>query len=474
MRAEWVLGLGYVLLRVLLFAGTDPARAQDTLSYLEVARLDPFSSAFLGGPRAPTVPLLYKILGSDDARAIAQLVASVACWLALAAALAIWIERRWVRIAGFGSILVLSLAPQITHWDSILLTESLSLSLTAALCAAWLWYLRDPGWRRLAVVVAVSLAWVFTRDTNAYLAAFVAVVLLISAPFATRRRFPLAAAASMVVLCVLSLASAGGGATAGERAEALSGPADGSFGRTAAAKALPAQQYVLFGQGRWEFPLLSVIGRRVLTDPDRLDYFKDHGMPVTPALEQMSGQYAAGRSGEFFRSPQLASFRSWLGDSGQSTYTGYLLTHPAYLVKAFTEEPRDMLFIDEAIPEASTAGGAREHVRDVIPEPLRRAMVDSSGIALALWLATGAATVFLVATRAPRRSWIVPLAMLVSTLPHMIVVWHGDANEVQRHSLMIAVTGRLALLMLLFLALDSPRREGPLLPRRERAPATAA
>jgi hypothetical protein len=117
-----------------------------------------------------------------------------------------------------------------------------------------------------------------------------------------------------------------------------------------------------------------------------------------------------------------------------------------------------MVFAAETLPEGETGGAIRESVRNVLPEPLRRVPLAPSTLSKAFWLAFGAAALFLAVTRVPKRTWIVPIALIVSTLPHMIVVWHGDSQELQRHALLIGVLGRLGILMLLFLALDSPRR----------------
>ncbi len=468
-RPELIVALAYVLVRVIAVLGIGATHAQDTLSYLEVARLGPFSEAMLAGPRAPAVPLFYKLLASDDLRVVGQVTLSIFCWLALAAVLAALTTKRKLRLVAFTAVLLFSLAPQVTHWDPILLSESLTVSLTAAVLAAWLWLVHRPSWRWLVAAAVITLIWVFTRDTNAYLVACLGVGMLLALPFVTRRRMMLAGAAAMLVIAALSVASANGGATANQREAALAGGPDGSFGRTVEAYRFPAQQYYLFSDGRWEFPLLNVIGQRVLTDPDKLSYFQDHGMPVTPALTQMAGQYAPGRNGTFYRSPALARFRTWLVDKGTSTYTGYLLAHPAQAVKAFTADPRAMLFADEDLAERETNNAVREPVRDFLPGPVERLFLDRSVLSLGLWLLLGGAAVFLAFTREPRWTWVVPVATLVSTVPHMLVIWNGDSQELQRHSLLVGVMGRLGILMLLFLALDSPRRERPLIRRFGRA-----
>jgi hypothetical protein len=48
--------------------------------------------------------------------------------------------------------------------------------------------------------------------------------------------------------------------------------------------------------------------------------------------------------------------------------------------------------------------------------------------------------------------------MIVITVPHMLVVWHGDALEPERHGVPVAVMARLGVLLLILFALDSSAR----------------
>jgi hypothetical protein len=49
---------------------------------------------------------------------------------------------------------------------------------------------------------------------------------------------------------------------------------------------------------------------------------------------------------------------------------------------------------------------------------------------------------------------LVPVMMIVLTYPLAAIVWHGDAAEVGRHALMVAIQLRLGLWMLLLFAAD--------------------
>jgi Kef-type K+ transport system membrane component KefB len=61
----------------------------------------------------------------------------------------------------------------------------------------------------------------------------------------------------------------------------------------------------------------------------------------------------------------------------------------------------------------------------------------------------------LVARRfGPERSWLVPIGLLLTTYPHLLVVWHQSGIEVDRHALEAALLLRLGLLLLAAFAID--------------------
>src|SRR4051812_44306790 len=182
-RREYVLILlatGFVLFRVIGFIDAEPRTYPDTGTYEHVALAPILSADFLAGWRAPTLPLLYKLVTGDQARIWAQLAISIVCWLALAAAVAATIRERRLRPLAFGAVLVFALAPEIVQWDAALLSESVSLSLTAALTAAWLWILRRPSPWAYGTMFALAAAWALARDPHAYVVLGLALVLAVS------------------------------------------------------------------------------------------------------------------------------------------------------------------------------------------------------------------------------------------------------------------------------------------------------
>ena len=169
-RREYVLillGTGFILFRVIGFIDAEPRIYPDTGTYEHVARAPILSADFLAGWRSPTLPLLYKLVTgirpgfghSSRSRSCAGLrwpsrpprrSASAGCGQ--------WPLRPYWCCA----------RPEIVLWDAALLSESVSLSLTAALTASWLWIVRRPSPWAYAAMLALAAAWAMARDPHPY------------------------------------------------------------------------------------------------------------------------------------------------------------------------------------------------------------------------------------------------------------------------------------------------------------------
>lgn len=443
------------------FAGKPVHYFQDSWGYLEASWLDPLSSWFLAGPRAFTVPLFYKLLGSDELRIYGQLAISIVCWVVLAVTVAFLLSNLRLKPWAYGSVLLFSLAAYVVEWDNALLSESLSLSLMAAVIAAWLWVVCRPSLATVTIVLVLSALWAFTRDTNAYVVAFAIPMLAVAVLRTERKLLPALALAGSCLIFAANLISANVGATDSQRASVLANKPPYGFARHAATKALPAQQYNLVSHGRWEFPLLNVIGMRILPHPDRVRYFADHGMPVTPRLLRMAGENAAGQDGAFYKAPELRGFRDWVQDDGQRTYVRYLVSHPGYVASRLDDVADDALFPRADIARRGVWIQHPDPVDRALPAPVNELLFGESAAGVVLWLLLLGLALLLALRCVPRRVWAVPIAMIAVTLPHALIAWHGDALEPERHGVPVAIMARLGVVLLILFALDSPRRTRP-------------
>jgi hypothetical protein len=424
-RVLLLLAAGFVLFRVIGFLDVEPRISPDGVAYDNAAKEPILSADFLAGGRPPTLPLLYKVVTGNDARIWTQLAISIACWLALAAAVAASIGARRLRPLAFGAVLVFALADHIVLWDARLLAESVSLSLLAALVAAWLWIVRRPSPCAYGVMLALALAWALARDLHAY--ALLGLALALTLSIAVSRDW---------------------GGTRGLRATA-------ALGLIAIAAASYASANADFA--RWAFPLQNTLALRISTEPDQLAYFEDAGMPVTPELlAAFEGFRERGIALEYppvYDTEEAlrnaSPFHRWLRTEGRETYTRFLLTHPGVVVEALEYDhlvetllnPPILIYASHASP-----WNGRPLVDAIYPPGPRVAIA---------WLVLALALAAYVGWRfGPRREWLVPGFLLAACLPLAIIVWHAGALQPDRHGLLPSVFLRLGALLLFLFAVD--------------------
>jgi hypothetical protein len=405
----------YVAVRVYGFADVTTVAYRDSRSYLAVAHLSLLSPGFWAGARPWTVPLLYKLVpGGNDALAVGQLLASIAGWTALAAALARCLRPRACSLAGFAILLAFSLSFQVIRWDRLILSESVSISLTALVIGAWLWLAQDPGPRPVLGVLAATLLWVFTRDSNALLAALTAAPAFVWAlrPGDTARRWPLALAGGLLTVFALNLVTTG----------------------TSEAKLR-----------RQERPILHVVGRRVLVTPEEEAYFRRHGMPAPPARVRRHRKQLAAIGDTIPSDPATDAFLRWVRMRGRATLARYLATHPRQTLLAVVANRRRLL-------GGVTVGYRAPNARVVLRGPVAAALYPRRVRSVAWWLGIVAAAAVAVAVFAgAARTWLVAIGVIALQLPHALLVYHGDTLEIARHAVVMAISLRLGILLLAIL-----------------------
>lgn len=396
------------VLRVLAVAGLRAYRYVDSIDY---ETLD-----FTGRSRRPWVtPLLYRVVGDDPTRVVAQAMIGAVCWSLLAAEVSLHLEHRVVRRVAVFAIALLGAGTAIANWDTTILSESLALSTTALAAAAHLRFGRRRDRSSALGAVGATFVWVFTRQNHVVLLGLVVatVVVLLAARRWRRGRWHRPAAVlagGLVVVAVLAAAS---------------------YGRNTEIR---------------EFNLAMVIGQRIITDPGRLAWFEDAGMPLPAAA--VPGHL-------IFPDDMLADpdFRRWVREDGNATYARFLLTHPWYALteplddfvadrESWLDEPRgDDVMLATPDPYGST--------RQLVPEPLERYVFDpgNSGTVVTALAAVLAATAYRWRRAGWDRRWLVPAAMVALQWPALTVVWHASTAELGRLALVSAILLRIGLVV---------------------------
>lgn len=421
--AGWLVAV-LLLLRLLAVGGMRLYLYVDSAEY---DRID-----VTGGWRRPwATPLLYWLIpGTNRGLMVGQALLGAVCWATFALSAAAWFRLRWMRITVAVVIAGLGCTTTVTNWDAAKLSESLGLSLTVLLIAAWLNLLRRTEVLTAVLVVAATLPWLFVRQSVLPTAWTVVLLTGIGALVAWRRRASVGVHAVRILagLCVVL---------------AL---------QTAVASATYSRNQEIVHEN-----LLVIVANRVATDPERLAWFTDHGMPVPESGEM--GPDALRED---------PAFSDWVAHEGRSTYVRYLATHPWYTATAplddFTSLRRSAL--DEVEPTASMLAPADSYAstRPVLPSVAEQLLFgpgDTGAVILLLVVVLG-----WTLARVRRRSmrWTIPLVLIGLAFTSLYAGWHGATPELGRLALMGAIILRIGLLLqLAFLVEDevSLRRDRP-------------
>jgi hypothetical protein len=417
-NTAWVIGMvmlvAYGGVRVYSAIQTLPEirMATDSPVFLDMALRPVLSKAFLAGQRPFTVPLMYKLVGASPmAVGILQAGLSMLAWTLLAVQVARSMHGFWVKVAGFGLVLTFSLSSGVMGWDTVIMSESISLSLMVLLVAGWLWLLEAWHWSKVVLLVVITFFWAFSRETNAYVVLMIAAILSGAALVQPSCRRYLWIAVFFVTFFVANQVSS-------------------NVGR------------------RWEFPFLNVLAQRILPSPIVKAYFRLAGMPVTPQLEDMADQWASSHGGAFYNDPNLAEFRQWFRSRGRLTYLQWFLCRPCpFLVEPIVE-------MGEMFGSSGYGYFSVRFTRS-LPESIEGVVYPREATPFLWWLAAIAAGA-VIGAKAWRSSplWAVPLTLILLMYPHAFLVWHGDAMEVGRHAVQAGIQFHLGLWLLGLLALD--------------------
>ncbi|HEY2778250.1 MAG TPA: hypothetical protein VGI77_10130 [Gaiellaceae bacterium] len=415
--------LGYLLLQELVVLGLKTPRFPDSKTYMHLDLTG-------GALRLPTVPLLYKIFPSDDSRIAAQVVLAAAAWWIVARVASTLIGDRRVGLALRGVLLLLGLVGAVASWNSIVLSESATISLTVLAIAAWMRFAVKPTSGRAAVAVAVTLVWTLARQPNVLFGLALTVAVLIAlAASRIDTRLRVAMAVALVCVNVIGLVEVSRNQTLSKNA------------------------------------LEEVLQIRILPNADWTSWFVSHGMPYSPAVARYAGVPA--EEGE-----PLPEFVQWLHTKGEHAYVQFILEHPKYLLldplPYFTGEGASLHH------PSSTPFGALQpnptpsmlspsvnygRSRSVMPSVVESLLWDSRGWGDVLTLAALAfgAAILAVSRHGVDRRFVVPGIVAVLVVPEGYILWlsGGEATgELDRLSMVTAVSVRVALWTILAIAVD--------------------
>jgi hypothetical protein len=313
--AFWAILVLGAILRLLLYGDPRLAVATlDTESYIDSSRASLLSWDILNGPRLFTTNMVYKLISSNsncsripfsmvsmpaigmetrreihpcfETIAVLQTILSMVGWLWLAFVVSGHLKAPVAKLLATGILILFAFTPQIAEWDSVLTSESLSLSLFAlslgflieiAFCLADEDMRIDGYVKSLVVLWFIFFAlWLFVRDTN--LIAIPLTLMFLAPIFFSKRSStkPLILALAILLILLFTLGS------------------------------LAARQ-----SPRWSIPIKDTLEDWIFPFPARMQFLSEHfAMPA----------------------PDSADYKSWFNSRAPTAYTMFLLSHPGFVV----------------------------------------------------------------------------------------------------------------------------------------------
>lgn len=357
--------------------GTEPILHNDSSDYLD-----------LDSPRLPGYGVIGWMFGPTAALVWFQTLASLAAWS--------WLGATIGGRPGIAVATLFAISAPIHQWNLMVLSESFTLTVLAALLATTVRLARNWNGGNLVAFGLTAIWFASIKTTNA------------------------------LVLVPLALAFWTGRHGRWKTA--------GLIGFAIVLAAVAMRQFHRNGNGLRLVSLNNVITARILPDTAARTWFEQHGMPIDDALRAQSGKLWSFQGGLEQASPRYAE---WLADPAAGCYARYLATHPGAIITAIAA-------IDDNAANPMIPGYLKDRTLPAGPR-LLRPLHRATALPLWLWLAllaTQLALVIRARNRSPQR--LLPAATGLAALGLGALMYLGDAGEVPRHLLVSSTLYRVA------------------------------
>ena len=399
--------LCFTIFRVIQFLTVkEPLFFVDSESYLGMSEM-PIMDILRGKPychqqfwyciaRPAFIPLIYKLCRQDPtAITIAQLVISILCWgfFAWHAAAICRKDRRKKAVI----ILTLGLGciPNVTRWDQVIMSESLSIAAAMLLMGSCFWLMRpNPKnkWKPLPAfcTAAGALLYAQSRDSAAWIVILIIVLLLCLNRLRNERKVIFLLCAVLAVVCWSVMGNTG---------------------------------------GRWQYPFENVLFNRILRDPQGEQFFLQAGMPTPERIEELYGvEHMMGS--ELFNSEAFTPLREWILSDGLKTYIRYMLHIPFETLRMTWYEGFEKEAFEQIGYIYTPSGFAH-----LLPDPFVKFF--SCNLPGVLIFGLGLAGIWIAFRRKDGERYAFPLLFIFSAYILSTGVFIADEYELARHSMVI-------------------------------------
>jgi hypothetical protein len=390
----------------------------DSKDYVKVASRSLSSRGLWVGQRPPLTPLIIKMFGSSTGYLTAQAVVAALAWGTLAWTVGRLVAPGWPRIVASWTILAFASTLPISMWDRSVLSESLSLSLLALMAAGLIWTSRAPTWPRIAATTVACLGFAATRDAQEWTVAFLGLAMAAFALLRLRRSRAGALRAAVLAVCLLVVVG--------------------------------VTEWGTLASHRTTQNAADVFYVRVFPYPARVAWFAAHGMPDQQRIDALARRtrvpaQVAPVVSYPVDDPAFAPLRHWLATEASDTYLLWLTTHPQYVITEPLQRPeRAYNFAQGDLTFYAAVSGRMASPLTVVFWPPLLGLV---------FLVIMAATLGFPKQVRRGRPWQMMAAFTVIGVGSMLVAWHGDGQEVTRHTIEGLAQVRLGIWILLVIGL---------------------
>ncbi len=413
----------WVLTSYKIFKSSYIQYSPDSFLYKALSQ-QPLTLNFLvHGDRSPTLPILLKLFKSEGAFVYFQLFFFYVSWLTLFMVLRKLFKTYFAYLALLCMLCSLSVAQIFFSWHKLILTESVSLSGAVLLLALLCRFMTIEKVSSAAVsyTLVAWVLWQFTRDANTFFSLLIAIGFFILCSIAryseqANDKWKKGQALGLVV-CVFAF----------------------------------FQLFSINSSERWQFPLVDVIALRVLPSPELTKEFTDMGMPMNDKVACFKGQTAVDCHKDW------SGFGTWFtSGKARTDYQNWLLLHfPRELGEIFTQWEK--IWTTETILYGRSLESPASIYATKLAAPKGQAFLLF--IALSFIAATLA---FCVALEKGLKHWLSILLMFyIVNIPIAFIAYHGDALDIDRHTLNVQLntylTGWTLILWSVSFILDSFR-----------------
>ncbi len=413
-----VASLGLLLFVVRTLGASWPGQFKiffpDSFSFINAARLTPFSPAFYAAERPIAFPTLLFLLGRSTVVTVVvqTFLYGLAYLFAVRVACRILRQAEARLLAGL-LIIMIGLEPRFALWNTHILSESLGMTLAVVSVSMWWRFSAEPTVIRLRWATLTTIAWLTARDSNVPPWMAIGVPALLLASFLWRGADPDLRRALRrwgVITLVVCLG-------------------------------IGAAQFV---NGRNRYATLNNVGLRVLPDKELTNWFVDQGMPMSDALVERTGFSSFDNNWKMLNSADLESFRAWARGSGQRQMLESDVRFIPHWVSALYRDLPTLLSSDQSAYDAF-------HVTKRLPATTPGQVGGpTSRLGLLIWSLLACVGLALAARRRGLQSIVLGL-LLASTFVDLYMAYVGDSVEVQRH--MVGPLARMALILAICVSL---------------------